>query len=338
MSSKNNGIILTLAYPETIVMVADEWYSPYLRYLGIGKKNYVRAGHAALVLINVKTGLLEYHDFGRYITPEPYGRVRGKDTDHELDFPIVAEVENGKITNLNTILKFLATHPKLTHGDGPLFASVCNAINYEKARAHITRMQNKHFIRYAAFVKEACNCARFVTDALIAGATDSIIKKKLLKSKWFTPSTIGNVVIADTEGKVYLVSEEGEISQFKSSVKKENRRLFLDKLSDHEPNFEGTLYPKHNDVKNENAQWLSGIAAGAWFELYDLKNENRYRFRRISPSGNIDVDGIYDISEKGFEMDIEHEFIQYSNCSFFHVKQNDKTFRFDFIRKYKTSN
>ena len=55
----NNGIILTLAYPETIVMVADEWYSHYLRFFGIGKKNYVRAGHAALVLINKKTGILE---------------------------------------------------------------------------------------------------------------------------------------------------------------------------------------------------------------------------------------------------------------------------------------
>ena len=84
----NSGIILTLAYPETIVMVADEWYSPYLRFLGVGKKNYVRAGHNALVLIDKTTGVLEYHDFGRYITPIPNGRVRGKDTDHELDFLI----------------------------------------------------------------------------------------------------------------------------------------------------------------------------------------------------------------------------------------------------------
>ena len=73
----STGIILTLAYPETIVMVADEWYSPFMKYIGIGKKNYVRAGHAALVLINIETGILEYHDFGRYITSEPNGRVRG---------------------------------------------------------------------------------------------------------------------------------------------------------------------------------------------------------------------------------------------------------------------
>ena len=102
----NSGIILTLAYPETIVMVADEWYSPYIRYLGVGKKNYVRAGHAALVLIEKATGILEYHDFGRSITPIPNGRVRGKDTDHELEFPIMANIKNDNIENLNDILDF----------------------------------------------------------------------------------------------------------------------------------------------------------------------------------------------------------------------------------------
>jgi len=55
----NSGIILTLAYPETIVMVADEWYSPFMRYFGIGKKNYVRAGHAALVLIDKATEVMK---------------------------------------------------------------------------------------------------------------------------------------------------------------------------------------------------------------------------------------------------------------------------------------
>ncbi len=330
----NTGIILTLAYPETIVMVADEWYSRFLKYLGIGKRNYVRAGHAALVLIDKSTGILEYHDFGRYITPEPNGRVRGKDTDHELDFPISATIENDVIINLDEILVFLATHPKLTHGDGTLYASVCNAINYKEARTHITKMQEKDFIRYAAFIKNACNCARFVTDALIASVTNAKIKKRLLASKRFTPSTLGNVVIANTENEVYQVSETGKISLFNSSVSKENRRLFLDRLPDHIPSFEGTLKPKYNDKKNEKAQWLSGIAAGAWFELYDLGHDFEYRFRRVSPSGKVDVDGVYKLSEMGFNMAVEHQFIQYSNCKFFHVKQDNKIYRFDFLKKY----
>lgn len=325
----NTGIILTMAYPETIVMVADEWYSPFLRYLGVGKKNYLRAGHAALVLIDKSTGILEYHDFGRYITPEPNGRVRGKDTDNELDFPLVANIANDKITNLNEILEFLGTHPKLTHGDGKLVASICNAVDYKKARTHITEMQNKHFIRYAAFIKDACNCARFVTDSLIASVTDAKIRKDLIQSKWFTPSTVGNVLLADTENYVYEVSETGGISEFKGSQKSENVRYFLDKLKNHEVNFVGTLRPKQNAVKVEHAQWLSGIAAGAWFELYNTESTSEYRFRRISPYGNVDCDAVFKVDDTSFEYDLSYEFVHYSNCKFFHVRQESRVFRFE---------
>lgn len=49
---KKDAIILTLAYPETIVSHAEKWYSPLLKYVSVGSKQHVRAGHAALVLID----------------------------------------------------------------------------------------------------------------------------------------------------------------------------------------------------------------------------------------------------------------------------------------------
>ncbi|MBC2844541.1 DUF6695 family protein [Winogradskyella flava] len=333
--SKNDAFIFTLAYPETIVSHAEEWYSKFLPFLFVGGKKHVRAGHAALVLIDKSTGVLEYHDFGRYITSEPNGRVRGRETDFELNFPIKANIENDIIKNLDDILEFLATHPKLTHGDGNLYASVCNAINYNLARIHIDAMQAKGFIRYAAFIKDACNCARFVTDTLIASVTDLKIRKKLENSKWFTPSTIGNVVIADTEDHVYLVSNRGEIKEFNSTVSKENRKLFLDRLKNHNPSLVGTLEPKHNDIRIEHAQWLSGIAAGAWFEIYDLERTMEYRFRRISPYGNIDCDGIYRVNDNGFDIRSEYRFVHYSNCRFFHIEQGSKEFKFNFLKNYE---
>ena len=327
----STGIILALAYPDTIVMVSEEWFSPFLRFIGIGKKDYLRAGHAALVLIDKETGVLEYHDFGRYITPEPYGRVRGRDTDNELHFPLKAIIENDKVKNLDEILKFLSTHPKLTHGEGKLVASVCNAVNYQKARTYIAKMQERHFITYAAFIKKACNCARFVTDALIASVSDSKIRKNLENSKWFTPSTVGNVLLSNTESSVYEVTDSGDISEFKGSQKSENLRCFLDRLKNHEPNFIGTLKPKQVSGIQENAQWLSGIAAGAWFELYKTETNTEFRFRRISPYGNIDVDAIFIIEDEdaSFNYDLQYEFVHYSNCKFFNVKQGDRVFRFN---------
>jgi len=330
----NTGLIITLGYPETIVRVAEEWYSPFLRFVGVGKKNYVRAGHAALVLIDKKTGVLEYYDFGRYITSQPYGRVRGRDTDHELDFALKAIIENDKVVNLNEILHFLATQPKLTHGEGPLYASVCNAVNYKRARTYIDGMLSRNFVNYAAFAKDACNCARFVTDALIASVTDLEVQQKLKHSKWFTPSTLGNVVISDTEDKIFKVSDTGEFLPYNTSVSRENRRLFLDRLKAHESNFEGNLQPKENHEKHEKAQWLSGIGSGAWFELHDVSHENMYRFRRVSADGDIDVDGLYRIENPEFDIDSEYEFVHHSNCKSFYVKQHDAVYQFQFVKKY----
>lgn len=325
----NTGVILTLAYPDTIVSHAEEWYSPYLKYFGIGSKTSVRAGHAALVLIDKKTGVLEYHDFGRYITSEPNGRVRGRHTDNELHFPFKAKIANNKIENLNTILQFLATNPKLTHGDGRLLASVCSAINYDQAREHITAMQQKEFIYYAAFKKEACNCARFVTNALIASLTNSKIKKALKRSKWFTPSTVGNVLLANTENYPFEVSEKGVIKEYKGTQKQENLKCFLDRLKNYKPNHVGTLKPKRVEGLSEKAQWLSGIAAGAWYEVFKTEVENEFRYRRISPYGNIDCDAIYIAEDSSFKFDEAFEVIHYSNCKFFHLKQNETIFRFN---------
>lgn len=324
----NTAFILSLAYPDTIVSHAEEWYSPYLKYIGIGNKTSVRAGHAALVLINKATGVLEYHDFGRYITPEPNGRVRGRSTDNELEIPITAEIKNDKIVNIDAILQFLATNPRLTHGDGRLVASVCNVIDYNKARAHITMMQNRHFIRYAAFIKDASNCARFVTGSLIASVNDAVIKKRLIKSKWFTPSTVGNVLLANTGDYPFEVSLDGVISKYEGTQKGENLKCFLDRLKGYRPDLVGTLQTKYVEGVNEKAQWLSGIAAGTWYELYKTEHSKEYRYRRISPYGNIDCDDLFVIEENGFDIDSKYQFVHYSNCSFFNIEQNGNVFKF----------
>ncbi len=329
----NTAFILTLAYPDTVVRISEEKYVSYLRYIGVGKNNYVRAGHAALVLIEKKTGQLEYFDFGRYTTPLGFGRVRGKLTDFELNFPLQAKIENDTINNIGEIFKFLATNPKLTHGEGKMVASVCNVVNYEKAKRFITKLQKQEMVNYAAFSKEASNCSRFVTDTLIASVTKESIKKQLKKSYRFTPSTVGNVVKANTSDYVFEVSEKGEISKFMSSPSKENIRCFLDRLNGHSPSDIGNLKPKPVDDVNGKAQWLEGIGAGAWFELNSTSTRDEYKFRRISPYGNVDVRGIFKVNKDTFNYNEAYKFVHYSNCAFYHIEQNKTIYRFDLIKE-----
>nr|WP_241910393.1 DUF6695 family protein [Tamlana carrageenivorans] len=240
----NTGIIITLAYPDAVVRLPKEWYAPYLRFLGVGTKNYVRAGHAALVLIEKNSGALDYYDFGRYIVPEPYGRVRSHETDNQLRMPFKAEMDRDDITNLNDILKYLATHPKITHGEGAMLASVCSSVDYNKAHSFILNLQGQKAVRYAAFKREASNCARFVADTLLASVTDARIRKQLKKMQRFTSSTVGNVLLSDTENTIFKVLESGDISEFKGSQKSENLRCFLDRLKDFQPNLKGNLLSK----------------------------------------------------------------------------------------------
>jgi len=329
----NTAFILTLAYPDTVVRISDEKYVSYLRYIGVGKKNYVRAGHAALVLIEKDTGQVEYFDFGRYTTPRGYGRVRGKTTDFELDFPLQAEIKNGTINNIENIFKFLATNPKLTHGEGKMVASVCSEANYEKAKLFITDLQQQGLISYAAFSKKASNCSRFVTDALIASVTKESIKKRLRNSYRFTPSTVGNVVKANTEDYVFEISVKGNISKFSSSPSKENLRCFLDRLNKYNPTDIGNLKPKLIDGVNGKAQWLEGIGAGAWFELDVTSSKDLYQFKRISPYGNIDVHGIFKVNNNTFNYEESYQFVHYSNCAFYHIEQNNTIYRFDLIEE-----
>ena len=216
-----------------------------------------------------------------------------------------------------------------------MVASVCDAINYEKARAHICSLQARGSFRYAAFIKEASNCARFVTMVLLHSLTDGSIKRKLKKSLRFTPSTVGNVVIADSKDQVYEVKGD-HISTFKSSVAQENITYFLDKLKDHVPSVIGSLQPKPVNGLSDTAQWLSGIACGAWYEFTKVAhlNSNEYRFRRISPHGTVNIDAVFFDESKKFNIESTFKVVHDSNCAYCTIEQNGIRFNLKYLRDF----
>jgi hypothetical protein len=210
-----------------------------------------------------------------------------------------------------------------------MFASVCNEIDYTMARNYIMDMQEKQFVRYAVFKNNASNCSRFVTDVLIASSINNTVKKKLCRSKWFTPSTIGNVVISASNSKVYQLSEKGEFLNKRVSVNAINLKCFLDKLKQHEPNFEGTLQPKPFKHVQESAQWLPGIGAGAWFELHKTQKSQEFIFRRISAFGHVDIETVFSVEDVSFKYESNFEFLHHSNCKTLYIKQDEKIYVFN---------
>ena len=73
------GTIIVLAWPEGMVKNADSWYDFFL-----SKNGMYRVGHSAIILINNELESINYFDFGRYHTPNGFGRVRDEVTDPDL--------------------------------------------------------------------------------------------------------------------------------------------------------------------------------------------------------------------------------------------------------------
>ena len=315
---KQQTQIIVLAYPDTYVTMSDEWICRVLPLLGLGTREYIKAGHAALILVGDQGELL-YFDFGRYITPKGYGRVRSAQTDAELRVPFRAILDrSGRIKNLSEVLGWLDQNPDKTHGDGRLIASVCQEVEYTKARSYIEGLREKGSIPYGAFNRLGSNCSRFVADTLLASTTSTRVRRGLIRNKLFTPSTVGNVEIAATDNKIYQV-QSGKIVTYRGSALRENLKNYFDKSRPAVQNKNTTAY---EDLP-EGAQFLGGIGSQAWFHL-DVNQlaEGLYRIRRFTSHGVLDYDGVYE--SRTFRPDRSFEFTYDSHCGYCHVYQDNQ--------------
>ncbi len=321
------GKIIVLAYPDTFVTMSDEWICKVLPLVGLGTREFIKAGHAALVLIENRTGIAQYFDFGRYVTPKGHGRVRGANTDVELEIPFKAEFgANGQLVNLEAFLLWLDANPDKTHGQGRLIASVCQGIDYARANDFIYALQNRGSIPYGAFHSDGSNCSRFVTDTILASTSDRKIIRALRFNKLFTPSTVGNVEKAAFNG-VYEVFE-GQVSPFKGTAFKENLKNYFDKKRP------ASSYAANGSLP-QSAQKLSGTGSNAWFDIStDGLPEGHYRIRRYNDLHKIDHDGVYTVKGK-LDLSMPYQFTYDSHCTRCHVIQDGQMVRLEKIALYR---
>ncbi len=325
---KHTGKIIVLAFPDTYVTMSTEWICKVLPFMGLGTKDYIKAGHAALVLIENKTGTARYFDFGRYVTPVGHGRVRGANTDAELKLPVAPQLStNNELENLNEILTWLNANPLKTHGEGRLLASVCETIDFHKAEQFILQLQEMGSIPYGAFGKTGSNCARFVTDTILASTSDKKIIKALKFNKKFTPSTVGNVVKANTLPQIFEVCN-GSVTLFKGTALKENLTNYFHKKKS-ESNPVNDAEKKHlNFSHNPQLQKLSGTGSNAWFEIVETQlPANHFNIKRYNDLGEVDYDGVY--VSKEFNASLPYQFTYDSHCAYCHILQEDKKIKLE---------
>jgi len=197
----HDGIAIAIAWPETLCKQAGAWYDIIFKLLRVNKNSYYKVGHAAVVLIEKKSGDCHYFDFGRYHTPFQSGRVRSVYTDHDLEIKTKANfLENGGLENFTDILIELAGN-KSCHGSGDLHASYCH-INFNKAFSKATKMEALSPIPYGPFIPNGTNCSRFVNTTILAGKPKLLHRFLLAYPKTFSPTPIGNVYALNNYCKI----------------------------------------------------------------------------------------------------------------------------------------
>lgn len=329
----NTGKIIPIAFPDTYVRYSDEKVLHYLFPLvGLGRKKQIKAGHTLLLLIENATGIIQYFDFGRYVTPKGLGRVRSATTDAELHIPIKAEIDaNGEIKNIEDILIWMESHPEKTHGQGRLVASVCHEIDYTKAFTFLNNLQNQGSVPYKTFGNIGSNCSRLVADSLIHSMNNEKAVKALIRNSKFTPSPLGNIKYGANGGTIYNVFNK-EVSVYNKSILKENLTNYFD------PNI-----PKNSTAaltklppKKENAQLLYGVGSSAYFEIESNSNsKSLFTIKRYNESFIQDFEDIFRIDKPGFDINIDYQFVYDSNCNYCHIKQKNVIYRFDVVIESK---
>ncbi len=331
----STGTIIPLSWPDVYVSGTEEGYNKWLSKVRLNKGGKYRAGHSALVLLDNNTGLAEFFDFGRYITPLGKGRVRGSLTDPEVALPIKGDFSNGKLRNLEEILLYLGANDPITHGYGRLLASINYQVDYSKAKQFITSLQQQGSVPYSPFASKASNCSRFVADTLKNSLLKAWPRLKNAYRITLTPSPLGNVLNAAEQGLIYKV-EQGKIEFFKASrlgVLKDVLGGFIATPPQHiyqENGMGCTQEPQKPPHLKANAQWLSGIGAGAWFQLQKSGKNGLFQIDRISPTGAIDFQHLYK-TEHPFQEATPYRFVYDSNAHYCTLEQAGKRIRMSYV-------
>ncbi|MEM6724031.1 MAG: DUF6695 family protein [Bacteroidota bacterium] len=338
-TSVEEGIVVALAWPETYAYSAGgKWYEYLYRVTGINDNKRYKAGHAGQILVRPKTGHIEYFDFGRYTTPPGHGRARGRIADPEVEIKMKATFDsNGKWTNYEAVFKHLESRGSDTHGEGPMLASICYGMDYQKCLDYCTRMVKKGSIIYDPFKKEASNCSRFVSDTMLIGALDKTIRLKL-KTMVFgaiTPTsnlyngTHDNLLFDVYQGQMKPITYNRVVSGWKFI-----RNMFAVEAKHSEEEYKrirGTAWwePPRPASLPDNAQWVNGMGSGHWFSLHEFLGDAAL-IARYAHDGRQDCLGRYTLQQSGFNPGSDYTFIHDSHAYLATLEQGDQHYQFVF--------
>ena len=335
-----NDIAIPISWPDQTARGDEKWMA-YLKKLGLVKNLNFKVGHAAILLIERKSGEIRYYDFGRYLVPRGYGRARSVEFDPRLEIFTKADINTeGKISNMQEILEELKQREDATHGGGRLLFSVCANISFAKGVAFADKLVAGGPVLYGALAPNNNSCSRFVAQVLTCAMEDEDRRqRKICYPECLKPSPTSNVVNAAKDEAVFCYHQHmlaplnmGRKAslKFQFGLLKENfSKTHKETLGDDQTDGMVEAPAKAPGVPHK-AQWLGGLGEGAWMHIQD--NESSFTISKYFPDGRI----AYSVQTRcvqQFDVEKPYEFTYNFSFSTYTILQEENLYIFTSINK-----
>ncbi|GHE45826.1 DUF6695 family protein [Sphingobacterium griseoflavum] len=345
MTHTFHDIAIPIAWPDKTARGDEKWMA-FLKRMGIVKNLNFRVGHAAILLIERRTGAIQYFDFGRYLVPRGYGRPRSFHFDPRLIVETRAQFnKDGDIQNLADIFEELSGNEKATHGGGRTFFSISKGLSFSRGQAYAERLVSNGPVLYGAFARNNNSCSRFVAQILTEAMPEKDKRrKKILYPESLKASPMSNVVNAAENGRVYihqhhniqtLVMGRAASMRFQFDLLKDNfthqgaKSLAADDIA-------GLVaYSERPRSVASHAQWLGGIGEGAWFSLQHVSG-SLYEVTKHDADGQLLYTRHMECLQH-FDMLEDYAFTYHFSFEAHSISQNDQLYLFRAIAEEKTA-
>ncbi|TDS14624.1 DUF6695 family protein [Sphingobacterium paludis] len=335
-----NDLALILTWPDATIRGDEKWMM-FFKKIGIVKNLNFKVGHTGIVILKRDTGEMLFYDFGRYITPRGYGRARSKFSDPRLEIKFKATFKGEEIDNLEQIILQLEQLKNAMYGEGILYFSIANGINFELAKAYGDDCVHQGTYPYGAVAKNNNNCSRFITRMLMKASQKYRWNHSINFPETIKASPISNVVNAVSNRMIYSFTIEQGLRHFKMN-RWQSFAFLWKKLGDNVNRKKASCLPNdliigymHFPSKPisvpKDAQYLGGVGDGAWF-CVQATSEDSVIIKRFTSKGDLEYVVLGEPMEP-INLKEPFEITYDSHLLFTHIKQQGRKIRITHIQK-----
>lgn len=331
------AIILT--WPDATIR-GDEGWMMFFKKIGVVKNLNFKVGHTAIVIIKAASGEMRFYDFGRYISPRGYGRARSMDSDPRLEISMKAEISEGKIANLQEVVEHFESMKAAMYGDGRLYFSVTNGINYEKAKAFGDEWVWRGTYPYGAVARNNNNCSRFITRMLIHASSKYHYWHGINLPETIKASPISNVVNVAEDRMIYSYCPTEGLRHFKMD-RWQSLCFLIKQLGDNVSRVKSDRLPNDQIIGAvdyrfkpitvpKDATYLGGVGDGAWY-LASLQADHRFIIKRYTTLGELEYVVLGEPTSH-VRLDRPWKVVYDSHYLFTHIEQDGKKIRIEHVK------